>query len=231
MNVTVKKTDLRKSGASQNQGNPIDVHVGSRVRLRRNMLGLSQEKLGEAIGLTFQQVQKYERGANRIGASRLHDLSRVLDVPVSFFFDETDPLRAPAIPAGFAEPGAEIFDSDPLHKRETVELVSAYNRIDDPALRRRLFDLAKALAVTEWPPRPRRVETQQHRQQQGEQIAQRGGQNRQFDDEGEAAVAFAAVAAELLNTVNDTLFVIRQGREEIGVLLNRLEARLASSDG
>ena len=80
--------------------NPIDVHVGSRVRLRRNMLGLSQEKLGEAIGLTFQQVQKYERGANRIGASRLHDLSRVLDVPVSFFFDDMDPVRAPAIPAG-----------------------------------------------------------------------------------------------------------------------------------
>src|SRR6266481_2040021 len=73
--------------------NPIDVHVGSRVRLRRNMLGLSQEKLGEAIGLTFQQVQKYERGANRIGASRLHDLSRVLDVPVSFFFDDMDPVR------------------------------------------------------------------------------------------------------------------------------------------
>ena len=68
------------------------------------MLGLSQEKLGEAIGLTFQQVQKYERGANRIGASRLHDLSRVLDVPVSFFFDDMDPVRAPAIPAGFAEP-------------------------------------------------------------------------------------------------------------------------------
>ena len=76
--------------------NPIDIHVGSRVRLRRNMLGLSQEKLGGAIGLTFQQVQKYERGANRIGASRLHDLSRVLDVPVSFFFDDMDPVRAPA---------------------------------------------------------------------------------------------------------------------------------------
>ena len=73
--------------------NPIDIHVGSRVRLRRNMLGLSQEKLGEAIRLTFQQVQKYERGANRIGASRLHDLSRVLDVPVSFFFDDMDPVR------------------------------------------------------------------------------------------------------------------------------------------
>ena len=111
------------------------------------MLGLSQEKLGEAIGLTFQQVQKYERGANRIGASRLHDLSQVLDVPVSFFFDDTDPVRAPAIPAGFAEPASEAFDADPLRRRETVELVSAYYRIDDPALRRRLFELAKALAV------------------------------------------------------------------------------------
>jgi transcriptional regulator with XRE-family HTH domain len=107
---------------------PIDIHVGSRVRLRRNMLGLSQEKLGGAIGLTFQQVQKYERGANRIGASRLHYLSQVLDVPVSFFFDDTDPVRAPAIPAGFAEPAAEAFDAD-------------------PALRRRLFELARALAV------------------------------------------------------------------------------------
>src|SRR6478609_8442327 len=126
--------------------NPIDVRVGARLRLRRNMLGLTQEKLGEAIGLTFQQVQKYERGANRMGASRLHDLSRVLDVPVSFFFDDMDPVRAPAIPAGFAEPAAEPFDSDPLRRRETVELVSAYYRIDDPALRRRLFDLARALA-------------------------------------------------------------------------------------
>src|ERR671939_185358 len=126
--------------------NPIDVRVGARLRLRRAMLGLSQEKLGELIGLTFQQVQKYERGANRIGASRLHDLSRVLDVPVSFFFDDMDPVRAPAIPSGFAEPAAEAFDSDPLRRRETVELVSAYYRIDDPALRRRLFDLARALA-------------------------------------------------------------------------------------
>src|SRR3569833_3753192 len=75
--------------------NPVDVHVGARVRLRRTLLGMSQEKLGEAIGLTFQQVQKYERGANRIGASRLFDLSRVLDVPVSFFFDDTAPVRAP----------------------------------------------------------------------------------------------------------------------------------------
>jgi transcriptional regulator with XRE-family HTH domain len=111
------------------------------------MLGLSQEKLGEAIGLTFQQVQKYERGANRIGASRLHELSQVLDVPVSFFFDETDPVRAPAIPSGLEEPPQEGFDTDPLRRRETIELVGAYYQIDDVAVRRRLFDLAKALSV------------------------------------------------------------------------------------
>lgn len=136
----------RPRGRKGDKPNPIDIHVGSRVRLRRNMLRMSQEKLGEAIGLTFQQVQKYERGANRIGASRLHDLSRVLDVPVSFFFDDMDPVRAPAIPGGFAEGGQEMFDSDPLRKRETVELVGAYYQIDDPAIRRRLFDLAKVLA-------------------------------------------------------------------------------------
>ncbi|MGE5268422.1 MAG: helix-turn-helix domain-containing protein [Thiohalocapsa sp.] len=138
----------RRSGRQKSGNpNPVDVQVGSRVRLRRNMLGLSQEKLGEALGLTFQQVQKYERGANRIGASRLHELSRVLDVPVSFFFDDTDPVRAPAIPAGFAEPPTEGFDSDPLRRRETVELVEAYYAIEDVSVRRRLLDLAKALAA------------------------------------------------------------------------------------
>ena len=144
--MAMEQSPRRPGRQKGDKPNPIDVHVGTRVRLRRNMLGLSQEKLGEAIGLTFQQVQKYERGANRIGASRLHDLSRVLDVPVSFFFDDMDPVRAPAIPAGFAEPPAEAFDSDPLRKRETVELVSAYYRIEDAVVRRRLFELAKALA-------------------------------------------------------------------------------------
>jgi transcriptional regulator with XRE-family HTH domain len=137
----------RLSRSKSDGPNPIDVQVGSRVRLRRNMLGLSQEKLGEAIGLTFQQVQKYERGANRIGASRLHELSRVMDVPVSFFFDDIDPVRAPAIPGGFSEPPAEAFESDPLRKRETVELVDAYYTIGDPAVRRRLFELARTLAA------------------------------------------------------------------------------------
>jgi transcriptional regulator with XRE-family HTH domain len=139
--------------------NPIDIRVGARLRLRRNMLGLSQVKLGDLIGLTFQQVQKYERGANRIGASRLHELSRVLDVPVTFFFDDTDPVRAPAV-GGFAEPTAETVEADPLRKPEMIELARAYFSIDDATVRRRLLDLTKALAAesdatAETPPKPR----------------------------------------------------------------------------
>jgi transcriptional regulator with XRE-family HTH domain len=147
--MALSTTPPRRPGRRKtDKPNPIDVHVGARIRLRRNMLGLSQEKLGEAIGLTFQQVQKYERGANRVGASRLHELSRVLDVPVSFFFDAMDPVRAPAIPNGFSEAPGEAFDSDPLRRRETVDLVSAYYDIGDATLRRRFFDLAKALVAS-----------------------------------------------------------------------------------
>jgi len=124
----------------------IDVHVGSRVRLRRRMLGLSQEKLGTAIGLTFQQVQKYERGDNRISAGRLNKLGSAMGVPVSFFFDDIDPVHAPAIPAGFSGPPAEAFDSDPLRRRETIELIDAYYVIEDATVRRRFIQLAKALA-------------------------------------------------------------------------------------
>jgi len=145
--MVVSRSRRRPGRQKSEKPNPVDIQVGSRVRLRRKMLGLSQEKLGEAIGLTYQQVQKYERGANRIGASRLYQLSEVLDVPVTFFYDDTDPVRALAIPAGFAEPPAEAFESDPLRRRETVELVEAYYAIDDAAARRRLFDLAKALAA------------------------------------------------------------------------------------
>ncbi len=139
----------KRSAGRTGTPNPIDVHVGSRVRLRRTLLGLSQEKLGEALGLTFQQVQKYERGANRIGASRLFDLSRVLDVPVSFFFDDMSPEvagQSPRLQAGVSEPPPEPFDPDPLAKRETLELVRAYYRIEDETVRKRLFELAKALA-------------------------------------------------------------------------------------
>jgi len=128
--------------------NPVDVHVGGRVRLRRTLLGLSQEKLGEAIGLTFQQVQKYERGANRIGASRLWDLSRVLDVPVSFFFEDMDDNVASLSPrhvtSEVEEPEAQ--EGDPMTKRETLELVRAYYKIGEPAVRKRIYELAKTLA-------------------------------------------------------------------------------------
>lgn len=138
-----------ETGYGTGRPNPIDVHVGSRVRLRRTLLGMSQEKLGDAIGLTFQQVQKYERGANRIGSSRLFDLSRVLDVPVSFFFDDMPSEisdKAPGSEEGLSESSAESYATDPLAKRETLELVRAYYQIDEPSVRKRLFDLAKALA-------------------------------------------------------------------------------------
>jgi transcriptional regulator with XRE-family HTH domain len=124
---------------------PIDVHVGSRVRLRRTLLGMSQEKLGEALGLTFQQVQKYERGSNRIGSSRLYLLSKILDVPVSFFFDDMPGEHAQRANPGFGTVGQEEFESERMSKRETLELVRAYYRIADPEVRRRVFDLVKAV--------------------------------------------------------------------------------------
>jgi transcriptional regulator with XRE-family HTH domain len=129
---------------SDGKGHPIDIHVGHRVRLRRTLLGWSQEKLAQALGLTFQQVQKYERGANRIGASRLFDLSRVLDVPVSFFFDDM-PAGSDSSMPGAAEAPSE-YETDPMARRETRGLVDAYWEISEPDLRRRVFELTKALA-------------------------------------------------------------------------------------
>ena len=129
--------------------NPIDVHVGSRVRLRRTLLGMSQEKLGEAIGLTFPQVQNYERGANRIGSSRLFDLARVLDVPVAYFLEEMTPETAARTPSrikGLGESRVARLEPDPMVRRETLELVRAYYRIGDPSVRKRLFELTKSLA-------------------------------------------------------------------------------------
>ena len=126
--------------------NPIDVHVGKRVRLRRTLLGMSQEKLGKAINLTFQQVQKYERGANRIGSSRLYQLSQVLDIPVSYFFDDLPPEIASTKTPGLADAKVASFEGDPLVKRETLELVRAYYRITEPSVRKRVFELVKAVA-------------------------------------------------------------------------------------
>ena len=119
------------------------------------LLGMSQERLGEALGLTFQQVQKYERGVNRVGASRLFDLSRVLDVPISFFFDDMPDSLASTYggqvsrrATGFSEM-QDGFTDDALNRRETLELVRAYYRITDPAVRKRVFDLIKSMGPTE----------------------------------------------------------------------------------
>ncbi|MFC4271877.1 helix-turn-helix domain-containing protein [Sneathiella chungangensis] len=126
---------------------PVDVHVGSRLRMRRTLLGLSQQKLGEKLGLTFQQIQKYERGANRIGASRLFELSRILDIKPSFFFEEM-PAGGSALAQGVEEP-ADEFEHEFLGKRETLELVRAYYKIDNLEVRKRVFDVIKALATEE----------------------------------------------------------------------------------
>jgi transcriptional regulator with XRE-family HTH domain len=144
--MTAKPPVARRRRRKSDKPNPVDVHVGSRVRLRRTLLGMSQERLGDAIGLTFQQVQKYERGANRIGASRLYDLSRVLDVPVSFFFDDIDPAVAAPTSEAASAPDEARAEPDPMMRRETLELVRAYYRIPDSQIRRRLFDLTKAIA-------------------------------------------------------------------------------------
>ena len=153
----VKKRNLRarkSSGRMASKGfpNPIDVHVGSRVRLRRTLLGMSQERLADAIGLTFQQVQKYEKGANRVGSSRLLDLANVLDTTVSYFFEDMSAKVAQQTPSSLLSlktlPVNDIA-SDSMMKRETLELVRAYYRIADPAVRKRLGDLVKSVAKVE----------------------------------------------------------------------------------
>ena len=125
------------------QNNPVDIHIGARLRLRRTLLGYSQEKLGEAVGLTFQQIQKYERGANRMGGSRIFQFSQILDVPVAYFFDD--------IPEEWKtnEGMSAAIDHDPgrnpLARRETLELVRAYYKLTDP-IRKQMFELIKTWA-------------------------------------------------------------------------------------
>lgn len=132
--------------------NPIDRHVGSRVRMRRVMRGMSQEKLGEALGLTFQQVQKYEKGTNRIGASRLQQISQTLDVPPAFFFEGAPSFEAIAKsepgPMGVAEANAP-YVADFLLTAEGLHLNMAFARIHDPKIRKRIVDLVSSLAGEE----------------------------------------------------------------------------------
>ena len=125
------------------RANAMDVHVGTRVRLRRMLLGMSQEKLGEQLGLTFQQVQKYEKGVNRIGAGRLHDLGQVLGVPIQFFYEQAP---GGSLEHGFAEQPAESYVVEFLSSREGLELNKAFVRITDPRVRRTVLDLVRSLA-------------------------------------------------------------------------------------
>ena len=123
--------------------NPVDIHVGSRVRLRRTMLGMSQEKLGEALGITFQQIQKYEKGSNRIGASRLQRISEVLNVPVSFFFEDLPGSAQNG--GGLHEPSGSDYVVDFLSTSEGLQLNRAFVKIGDPKVRRRIIDLVRSL--------------------------------------------------------------------------------------
>jgi transcriptional regulator with XRE-family HTH domain len=133
--------------------NPIDKHVGSRVRMRRMMLGMSQEKLGDALGLTFQQVQKYEKGTNRIGASRLQQISQILQVPVAFFFEGAPVVAGEfAAVAGMAEAPSPAYVSDFLATSDGLSLTKAFMRIKDVKLRRRIVDLVQQIAGDEGEP-------------------------------------------------------------------------------
>ena len=132
------------------RSHPVDVHVGARMRQRRTLLGMSQEKLGTAVGLTFQQIQKYERGSNR----RLYEFAKVLDVPVSYFFDEMPSNALSGRPMsgrgrkGFGEAGTPFEqEKDPLIKRETLELVRAYYKIREGRVRKRIFEMVKAVGA------------------------------------------------------------------------------------
>ena len=140
----------RKSGS--NAYNPIDVHVGARLRARRTLLGLSQMALGDAMGMTFQQQQKYESGGNRISASRLYELSKILDVDIGYFFDEMDQATESESPARLSQqkskrsPRKPPKSEDPLHKRETLEFVRSYYRITDPKIRGHVRKLIQSTA-------------------------------------------------------------------------------------
>ncbi len=143
--------DLTEAGEvaekSARKANPIDAHVGSRVRLRRMLLGMSQEKLAEKLGLTFQQVQKYEKGINRVGASRLFELAQLLGVGVEFFYEDAPAMAGSvlAVP-GFADRSGENYIVDFLNSREGLELNRAFMRITDPKVRRSVIELVKSIA-------------------------------------------------------------------------------------
>ncbi len=132
--------------------NPIDVHVGNRVRMRRMLIGMSQERLGKELGLTFQQVQKYEKGTNRISASRLYRIAQILGVPVQYFFEDLPTSVAAPVQEGFAEARTEqSMIMDFLNSSEGLQLNRHFAAIKDPAVRRAVVDLVRSLARAEEP--------------------------------------------------------------------------------
>ena len=129
---------------------PVDVHVGKRMHQRRALLGMNQTMLGAAVGLTYQQIQKYERGANRISSSRLWQFAQALDVPVSFFFEDLPARAGAGRKAAAADAGTPFQkEKDPLVKRETLELVRGYYKIEDRRLRKRIFEMVKAVGASQ----------------------------------------------------------------------------------
>ena len=142
----------RKVAGQRGSGvpNPVDVHVGARMRQRRTLLGMSQEKLAETLGITFQQVQKYERGVNRISASRLYDLCSILGCDANYFFEDMSTevaARSPKGLRGLSETQAAFeVERDPMARRETLELVRAYYQIGQQPVRRRIAELVKSIA-------------------------------------------------------------------------------------
>ena len=151
----MKKQKLEKKTKTKGLADDVDKHVGNRLRIRRSLLGLSQEKLAECVGVTFQQVQKYERGANRISSSRLLSFSKLLDVPLSYFFDgleDNDSSKSSAL--GFAEDKQEGFDhgskkireKNLFTQKETIELMKAYYAVQDTKLRKEILKIVRSMS-------------------------------------------------------------------------------------
>lgn len=141
--------ERKSSGRMASKGfpNPIDVHVGKKLQLRRTLLGMSQERLGTLIGLTFQQIQKYESGANRVSSSRLFDIAQVLEIGIPYFFEGMTAQVEEQSPGHLqgAVPLVTDEEKDPMARRETLELVRAYYQIKSPKVRKHLVDLARSL--------------------------------------------------------------------------------------
>ena len=150
----MKNVKAIRGRVDDNEPNPVDVHVGKRIRLRRTILHITQQQMAEMLGLTFQQVQKYEIGMNRVGASRLWDISKVLEVPMGFFFEDMDSNVAQKSPMmlnsrwdkAFNVEENHSFDDDPMKKAETLELVRAYYKIPNRKIAKYLFDLIVSLS-------------------------------------------------------------------------------------